>query len=418
MSRFANILVLLLAGAFFAYVHSNVTVKMLLDQHQLGKPIVLMDVGWLHSAATLAVAGKSPYDPANIAALPRDTGLPDVLVYPPVMLAPLLPLGGLSLGQATIVIAALNFLALVGIFYLLTTRFVLRLPHPAMQVLALAILFGFASLAQSYKSGNPLLLAVALLLVGWCRAEEGDRGFLTGLVLGLATLLKPHFAFLFLAPLLAREWRCLAGGAVSLVAALLAVHAVLPLDVWAQYLARVGGAAFSVEAGFSYASIGKAWNQSIPGVLAKLAGQATAPKLAGYLACLAVLGTSAIAIGRARRDEATYWGLSFSVALLAAFLVMPVSWVSYFAFLVIPALWLWRYLATLPALRQAALAVVIGLTAALALPFPHILSVYQTPWVYAWPVLLPLALWAIAIWLAMAGPRPAGAADAAGRSGT
>lgn len=400
----------LIAALLFAYVHSNTTVKTLIDDYRNDQELSLLDVGWLHSAAGLAVTGKSPYSRENIAALPAKTGLPDVLVYPPIMLAPLLPLGLMALSHATIVVSVINFAALALIFVLLTKYFVIHIKMPVGKILATAILFGFASFVQTYKSGNPLLFSIALVLLAWALVYEGKSHILIGVVLGLATLFKPHFGFLFLPFLLRRQYAVLVGGAVCFAAALLLVHCFLPISVWHDFFSQVGKSALIGEKGFSYASIALAWNQSLQGVASKLFPTTLAMRLLVYGVCIALLVATVIAIWRRRgQAERDYFGFSFSILLVAAFLTMPVSWVSYFSFLVIPALWQWTQMSE-NQINGVRAVFWICLVAAFALPYPHILSTYQKWWVYMWPVLLPLALWVALVLRRQTGtPLPAAA---------
>jgi hypothetical protein len=386
---------ILIAALLFAYVHSNTTIKTLIDDYRNDRELVLIDVGWLQSAMSLVVAGKSPYSSENIATLPAKTGLPDVLVYPPIMLAPLLPLGLLTLSQATVVVGVANFAALVLIFVLLAKHFVLPLKAPLETMFAMAVLFGFASFVQAYKSGNPLLFSIALVLLAWALIFDGKSRLLIGVLLGAATLFKPHFGFLFLPFLLKRQYAVLAGGAACFAAALILVHCFLPLSVWFDFFGRVGKSAVVGDAGLSYASINLAWNQSLQGVFGKLFAMTVPMRLLIYAVCLAVLAGTVIAVWR-RRDQADrdYFGFSFSILLVASFLVMPVSWVGYFSFLALPALWQWMELSERPG-SVILTGFYMCLFAAFALPFPHLLSVYQTWWIYMWPVLLPLSLWLV-----------------------
>lgn len=162
------------------------------------------------SAGRLAVEGNASaaYDPALLGRVQAEVGRSDVFAFvnPPPLLLGIWPLGLLSYPAA--------WIAWVGVTYavwLLTTR---RLyPRLSWPIAA----FPGALVAAWHAQTGFLTSAIQAAAAGWL----GKRPFCAGLCIG-ALIVKPHLAVLFPVALLAgRQWRAIAGAAVSVAGLLL-----------------------------------------------------------------------------------------------------------------------------------------------------------------------------------------------------
>jgi len=205
-----------------------------------------------------------------------------------------------------------------------------------------------------------LALTLAALILYITRR---DRDLAVGLLLALPLALKFYPALLLLAPLLARRWRVIVGGALggALVVALGAILAG-PRNSWiflTQVLPAVGGGTLYAENQTLYALFGRLLATRIT---ANGVGSIYPAALTGTLADLAAVPlviVSGIAVWR-RGGGALAAALRFVLPIPVAILIIPTAWSHYTAWALLPlallALALARGAVTWPRLALFALA--------------------------------------------------------------
>lgn len=249
--------------------------------------------------------------------------------YPPFAAFLLRPLAWLSTGAA-IWAYALASLALLWVsIWWLVRPLADRLGQPRWFVAGLAFLAasGLEPIREAFTFGqiNFLLWALVLLdlLVLWPR---GSRW--TGVGIGLATAIKLTPAIFIVYLLVTRRWRAAATATATAAAATLLAAAFAPRETWVFYTEKV------VHAD-GIGNLAYTFNQSVMGVLAKLAAPSPPSQL---LWLLLVLPITAYGLWRARQaflstDEVA----GLALAGLAGSLLSPVTW-AHHIFWLVPAL--------------------------------------------------------------------------------
>ena len=215
----------------------------------------------------LAAAEKVLRSDPQLYAEFNQTGL--CFIYPPTAATELLPFGWVA-GQAGMP-RAVQLMDLLGRICALATvlialwfmRWVLRGPRD--WLLALVILLAFFPIRWALFCVNAQTL-INLFLAGAILAYVYSRGALCGVLLGLASCLKPYLAPLVLFALARREWKVAAGAVAAGSALILVSLVVLGFAPWEAYLRDVLPA---VSAGYA-----KWGNQSFLGLARRWVGDA------------------------------------------------------------------------------------------------------------------------------------------------
>ena len=250
------------------------------------------------AASSLLHDGRSAYDAAAHLAQQREIytspGSYTAFFYPPPFLLICWPIAALGYFPALAV-----WLVTTGTAYWFAVRAWLgRLPWYAFAA--------FPAVWYTITHGQTSFL-VAALLGSACWLIAGKRGFLGGVLLGLAVF-KPQFGLLFPLVLIAsRQWQAIAGAVCSALAAALIATLAFGPQIWGEWVAVMGSAQQAMGGGV----IGFAKMQS-PMAAARLLGAG------GELAYLLQLAVS-VAVGGILTHRA--WRLGFTLELAAALLV-------------------------------------------------------------------------------------------------
>ena len=250
------------------------------------------------AASSLLHDGRSAYDAAAHLAQQREIytspGSYTAFFYPPPFLLICWPIAALGYFPALAV-----WLVTTGTAYWCAVRAWLgRLPWYAFAA--------FPAVWYTITHGQTSFL-VAALLGSACWLIAGKRGFLGGVLLGLAVF-KPQFGLLFPLVLIAsRQWQAIAGAVCSALAAALIATLAFGPQIWGEWVAVMGSAQQAMGGGV----IGFAKMQS-PMAAARLLGAG------GELAYLLQLAVS-VAVGGILTHRA--WRLGFTLELAAALLV-------------------------------------------------------------------------------------------------
>ena len=250
------------------------------------------------AASSLLHDGGSAYDAAAHITQQREIytspGSYTAFFYPPPFLLICWPIAALGYFPALAV-----WLVTTGTAYWFAVRAWLgRLPWYAFAA--------FPAVWYTVTHGQTSFL-VAALLGGACWLIAGKRGFLGGVLLGLAVF-KPQFGLLFPLVLIAsRQWQAIAGAACSALAVALIATLAFGPQIWGEWLAVMGSAQQAMGGGV----IGFAKMQS-PMAAARLLGAGT--ELAYALQFAVSVAVGAILTHRA-------WRHGFTLELAAALLV-------------------------------------------------------------------------------------------------
>lgn len=271
------------------------------------------------SAGLLAIEGKAAaaYDPALLHAVQASVGRHDVFAFvnPPPLLLVVWPLGLLDYPSAWIV-----WIAATYVLWLLTTRRLFRrlswpiAAYPGAWLAAIHAQTGFLTSA--------IQAAVAVCL--------RERPFRAGLFVG-ALIVKPHLAILFpIAFVAAREWRAIAGAAVSVAGLLLLSWLVFGTDTmltypraWrvSEHLLTTGGADFFLRQASVYAMVRVVLSPPIA-----LVAQAIVALVMAVLVWIAWARSGALEGKLALLFAATPLATPYLFAYDLPFLVMPFCW--------------------------------------------------------------------------------------------
>lgn len=197
------------------------------------------------AASTLLEQGGAVYDlAAHVAAQRELFGGRDgytAFFYPPPFLLLCKPFASLGYFSALIV-----WLGTTGAAYWLAVRAWAR--HVGLAAVPWYIFAAFPPVWLTITHGQTSFLVAALLGAG-CWLIAARRGFVGGLLLGIA-IIKPQFGVLVPLVLVAsREWRAIAGATVGALAVSLLATAAFGPEIWGQWLAVTGPAQRAMAAG-------------------------------------------------------------------------------------------------------------------------------------------------------------------------
>jgi len=343
--------------------------------------------------------GLSPYDPFTIAHFAELLGqrvFP--FLYPPAALPAFYPLSLVGYPAAAALVLAVN-LALTGwLLAWLHRRYLRGLPSRGVLVTAALALVAFDPITQTVLKGQVNLAVLALILWAADRVAAGGRDAAAGVALGLATVLKTYPAVL-LAVFAARRRYAVVAAAAATWAALAGLSlAVLPVELWRQWLGEVAPSASYAATPFALLPPGYPSNQGLNGFFARLFADGHGAATATWLGSAVVAAATAWALWQRRTlDAAAFVPYAVALALAAIVLAAPLSWLHHHVFL-LPAL---LHLLSVAAARwQRALA--LALLVVLALPFNLLVHMYAA-------VVPAPAIAVAALWLCLLGcpPRPA-----------
>lgn len=266
----------------------------------------------------------------------------DINVHPPTSVLLAIPLAPLNYYDATLAWNLVSVGAMIVALWMIVRQ--LKIMLSIWSVLPLVCITLFASPIWQQVTQGQLNFVLALLVVGIWVADRHDRPLTAGALLGFATAIKLFPGFLILYFLLRRQWRAVVASAVSFAAFTAATTAVLGVEAYQTYIARVLPQAVTWKSTWN--------NASWPGLCAKLFNPenghtSTTPlvdspllELLGTgLGWLVVLAALAIITWRAKslanRDHA------FGATVTAMLLLSPVTWEHYFVILIVPLALLW-----------------------------------------------------------------------------
>ncbi|WP_405926708.1 glycosyltransferase 87 family protein [Streptomyces sp. NBC_00035] len=242
--------------------------------------------------------------------------------YPPFAAVSMLPMSLLGLHTAIAVGLLLNFVALGAVVWILVGPALRRYGWFGF-ALAACLLALFEPVRDTFSFGQVNLLLLALVLSDLWLLATG-RGRRAGVGIGLAAAIKLTPAIFIGMLLLARRWRA-AGVATGVAAAATALAAWVAPEAsrfyWTHALwdtDRIG-------------RLGYVSNQSLQGVLARLAAPGEPSKALWAAAALVVLCVWAWRTSRAVAAED--WTAAFALTGLTACLVSPITWVHHLVWL-------------------------------------------------------------------------------------
>jgi hypothetical protein len=240
----------------------------------------------------------------------------------------------------------IGYLTIAATWLMLVRLARLRTPMAA----ALACLFLLnGPLLNALREGNSTHFVLFFLVLGLWLWEERQE-FASGLALGLSAAIKPPLLLLGVYFLLRRRWPIVAGGAATIAVVALSS---LALFGYAAHLEW-----YNETVGFNLGKAMPAFNvQSIDGFLIRLQTGATEMlywgpldptplhKAARLTVIAAIIGFFAwMMIASERRGETAPRGapgphdfMQFSVLLIVALVISPLSWNHYYIYLLVPA---------------------------------------------------------------------------------
>jgi alpha-1,2-mannosyltransferase len=245
--------------------------------------------------------------------------------YPPFAAVVLLPTTLVPLRVAGLLITVLSLLALAAALWALADLLGLR--HGRGRTAVPALIFGSTLATEPVRQNlglgqvNLLLFALVVLdLVVLARA--GSRW--TGIGVGIATAIKLTPGLFIVYLLATRQWRAAATAGATAAALTVAMCLVAPRETM-QYFGDLLWQTGRVGAADAVA------NQSLSGLLARLAESHTAPRLWWLALCAAavIAGLRRAASAHARGDEVT----ALTVTGLVANLITPIAWTHHLVFL-------------------------------------------------------------------------------------
>jgi hypothetical protein len=193
---------------------------------------------WLNGK--VGISGKNFYNAENYQAIPlpyepgedlRQEIIDTAFWYPPFAMFIFLPLGLFDMGNAYVFWQILTFLVCCGCIYLLWKLFLSK--HKLLGLLLVAVLLirlEPARLTFNYSQTNFLTLLFFLLF--WKNKDKAT----SGIWLALSVMVKPYMAFLYIYPLLIRNWRMLLTAILALMVLTILSILTFGFDVFVSYL--------------------------------------------------------------------------------------------------------------------------------------------------------------------------------------
>lgn len=269
----------------------------------------------------------------------------------PIVAWVLMPFGRLERGTAEVSFGILNLLCSAGALYWLARR-----ERPGIAY-ALCLLFLFnGPLWNNLKLGNSSQI-VLLCLVGAVMPWGRRHGYLLGLLIGAAAVVKPMLVLLGLYYVFKRRWPVVLGGATVILAAGLASVAVAGWGTtlyWYQHIVSdYAGKPMpaynvqSIEAFILRLSVGTdtvmAWHPHPLPLWGRIARDVVFAVLLGLVAWAlwpvrraGAAGGEAAEGGMAENTARTRDDLEFCIVLTFCIMVSTVSWAHYYMLLLIP----------------------------------------------------------------------------------
>lgn len=191
-------------------------------------------------------------------------------------------------------------------------------------------------LQQSLIQGQPNLLLM-LLIVGAWRAAKSEKPLAAGMCLGLATAIKLYPAYLFLYFLIRRDWRALAGGAVSFGLITLVTAAIFGVDAYRDYLTIVLPSIPDVTNNWGNASLLAFWKRLFEPSSNSVQPLMNSPVLLQITIWSSWIGMTVLVIAsiwKTRQEQFSDRG--FAITITAMLLMTPTTWHHYFILMVFP----------------------------------------------------------------------------------
>lgn len=286
----------------------------------------------------------------------------DVNVHPPTSVLLALPLVTLEYQQATLAWNVVSLLALaLSLIIVIRTLGIQFSPWSTLPIVGLLLVCD--PLLQQVIQGQLNLILLLLITIVWA-ADRSGRYRLAGITLGFATAVKLFPGFLFVYFLLRRKWQPLFVGALAFLVITLATLAIVGVDTYHMYIAKILPQAATWKAAWNNASLPGLWHKlfdpvSRNGELTALMESPAAAKVFTLASWLIVLACLAPVVWRARtlrqRD------LSFAATVTAMLLVSPVTWEHYFLLLLVPLAVNWVWVERTPVARLLQTLIVIAL---------------------------------------------------------
>jgi hypothetical protein len=275
---------------------------------------------------------------------PNDIGFIEINAHPPTSVLFFLGFAFLDFADAFLVWNILSLLALVVSLLLIVCQ--LKLSFSGWEVLRIAtLLLVCEPFWQQMLQGQFNLVLLLAITCAWAADRSGQQGLAGGL-LGVATAIKLFPAFLFLYFLVARRWRVIATGAITIAALTILTALVFGPEIYLTYFhdARPHVTLYR----------GAWYNLSLPSVWAKLFDPGKqfsgvliqplveSPFLAVVGAAASVIIVLAVLVWVVSRSRSqTDFDEAFSLTLIGMLLVLPITWEHYGMLLVLPIFVLW-----------------------------------------------------------------------------
>ncbi|MCH9653659.1 MAG: DUF2029 domain-containing protein [Planctomycetes bacterium] len=191
-------------------------------------------------------------------------------------------------------------------------------------------------LQQTLIQGQPNLL-LTLLIVGAWRAGKSGNTFVSGMCLGLATAVKIYPAYLFLYFLVRRDWRGIAGGAVSFALITLLTVAIFGIDAYWDYITVVLPSISNVTNNWGNASLLSFWERLFSQSTSTIQSINDSPvllQISVWSSWLTVTLLASIAIWKTRTEK--FGERAFAITIVVMLLMSPTTWHHYFVTLALP----------------------------------------------------------------------------------
>ena len=267
----------------------------------------------------------------------------DYNAHPPTSVLIAIPFGHFDYGTAGVVWNVFSIALLIPVIRTILVQ--LEIPfHPGMLLRILTLLLICEPLYQQIFYGQLNLILLWLIVAAWS-AERSNRPISAGFFLGTATVLKLFPALLFLHFLISGRWRLLAAGGVTILGWTALTAALVGTDAYREYFAVVVPHLSEYKTRWFNLSIHGFWARLFdgPSEFGKSFPIAYAPWLATALTafCDAIILIVLLVLER-RSNTREQRDLSFSLCLVAALLLSPLTWAHYVVLLFLPLVLLWR----------------------------------------------------------------------------